>query len=215
MDMETSFYEESNTPSLWGLFVNAGYLTISKEVRMDKYRIRIPNNEVQKEFMSLTAYYLNVSDTLLSNLFSALEERKQKDFIFNYENILLQMSSFHDFKDENSYHAERYAERLLILGMCAWLQNDYIIMSNRESGKGRYDIVLHAKKKFLPSFVMEFKYMKKEDFEKHPNALKNLAYEAINQIERNKYDIELTGDIIHIGLAHAGKEVEIIWREVM
>lgn len=213
INMGTSFYEQADTENLWGLFVNAGYLTIDNILRMNQYRIRIPNNEVREEFMSLTAHYLKISDTLLNNLFSALEERKQEEFISNYESILLQMSSYHDLKDENSYH-------MLMLGMCAWLQNDFKITSNRESGKGRNDIILDSKKGFLPSFVIEFKYLNKEDYEqqstdpkKKPELLKQLAKEAILQIEQNKYDCELTGEIIHIGLAHAGKDVEMIWKE--
>lgn len=55
--METSFFEQSQTSSLWGLFVNAGYLTIEKKVDIynSEYRLRISNSEVLKEFSSLTA----------------------------------------------------------------------------------------------------------------------------------------------------------------
>lgn len=54
--METSFFEQSQTSSLWGLFVNAGYLTIEKKVDIynSEYRLRISNSEVLKEFSSLT-----------------------------------------------------------------------------------------------------------------------------------------------------------------
>ena len=55
--LETSFYEASSTESLWGLFVNAGYVTITKTVseKLGVYEIRIPNEEVQEEFRSLTS----------------------------------------------------------------------------------------------------------------------------------------------------------------
>ncbi|WP_296878672.1 AAA family ATPase [Thomasclavelia sp.] len=63
--LETSFYEVSTTPCLWGLFINAGYLTIVET--MDEtsgyYKIKVPNKEVQNEFKSLTSYYLKVSET--------------------------------------------------------------------------------------------------------------------------------------------------------
>lgn len=53
--LQTSFYEMENTPSLWGLFVNAGYLTITKTINAitDRYRVEIPNKEVRKEFVEL------------------------------------------------------------------------------------------------------------------------------------------------------------------
>ncbi|HJC36668.1 MAG TPA: AAA family ATPase, partial [Candidatus Merdibacter merdavium] len=70
--METSFFEVSSTESLWGLFVNAGYLTIEKVIsaRDGRYVLRIPNEEVQQEFRDLTASYLNVSESNLSAMFN-------------------------------------------------------------------------------------------------------------------------------------------------
>ena len=55
--METSFYEVNTDASLWGLFINAGYLTIDEIIseRDSIYSLRIPNEEVQKEFQKLTA----------------------------------------------------------------------------------------------------------------------------------------------------------------
>lgn len=67
--LETSFYEEAEIGSLWGLFINAGYLTIDKQIRNNYYRLVIPNEEVQNEFKSLTVYYLNAKDTDFENLF--------------------------------------------------------------------------------------------------------------------------------------------------
>lgn len=46
--------------------------------------------------------------------------------------------SYNDLKDENSYH-------VLFLGICAWLSNDYKIISNRKEGKGRCDFILKTK----------------------------------------------------------------------
>ena len=64
MNLQTSFYEVESTLTLWGLFVNAGYLTIDQVIDlMDSYyRIRIPNEEVKKEFKNITDYYLSLED---------------------------------------------------------------------------------------------------------------------------------------------------------
>lgn len=206
VSINTSFYEQSNTENLWGLFVNAGYLTIDQELPMKKVRIRIPNQEVQEEFMSLTAYYLHVSDTLLNDLFAALLTEDEAAFLETYRTILLTLPSYYDLKNENSFH-------MMMLGMCAWLSNDYTISSNREKGKGRSDIELRAKTNRFPSFVMEMKYMKTEEYKKHPEALKVLAQEGLQQIQKQTYDIDLTGKVIYISLAHAGKDVEMIWQK--
>lgn len=55
VNLQTSFSEGTNTSTLWGLFVNAGYLTISKvlDYLRSKCRIKIPNNEVEREFVQL------------------------------------------------------------------------------------------------------------------------------------------------------------------
>ncbi len=202
--METSFFEVSSTESLWGLFVNAGYLTIEKVIsaRDGRYVLRIPNEEVQQEFRDLTASYLNVSESNLSAMFNGLRYEERERFAQSYADMLLSLPSYHDLKDENSYH-------VLFLGMCAWLSNEYEIKSNREEGKGRCDIILKAKKERLPSYVLEFKYLKEAD----EKELEASARAAIDQIEEKRYDIELTGKVILVGLAHAGKEVRIAWQE--
>ena len=202
--METSFFEVSSTESLWGLFVNAGYLTIEKVIsaRDGRYVLRIPNEEVQQEFRDLTASYLNVSESNLSAMFNGLRYEERERFAESYADMLLTLPSYHDLKDENSYH-------VLFLGMCAWLSNEYDIISNREEGKGRCDIILKAKKEGLASYVLEFKYLKEADTER----LEESAKEAVLQIKEKRYDAELQGRTILIGLAHAGKEVWIEWQE--
>ena len=204
--METSFFEANTTASLWGLLINAGYLTIDKTISFDqnKYIIRIPNQEVQKEFQDLTSYYLKVSDTELSDLFDALIDEEQKSFEIRYQKLLMTLPSYHDLKDENSYH-------VLFLGMCAWLKNDYKIISNREVGKGRCDIVLQSKDENKTSFVFEFKYIR--DNETSQERLQTVAKQAVEQIRDRQYDIEIKGKVVYIGLAHHGKDAAIEWQE--
>lgn len=201
--METSFFEVNITENLWGLLVNAGYLTLDEIIGEGEYVLRIPNQEVQKEFQSLTAFYLNVTGTDLNGLFNALRRLRKEDFIDKYQNILLTLPSYHDLKDENSYH-------VLFLGMCAWLNNDYEIISNKEEGKGRADIILKTKKNSLPSYIFEFKYLK-EDMDK--DGLKKNAKKAVEQIREKQYDAGLQGKVIYIGLAHHGKDAIIEWQE--
>ncbi len=204
VNLQTSFYEVESTPTLWGLFVNAGYLTIDQVIDlMDSYyRIRIPNEEVKKEFKNITDYYLSLEDGQLNRLMRYLRYEQADKFIKEYKDILM-IPSYHDLEKENSYH-------MMMLGMCLCLDKDYEIISNREVGKGRDDLILKAKDEKRTSFVLEFKYLKedKKDFEK---ALDELSNKAIQQIKDNKYDYGLKGKIIYIGLAHHGKDVRIKW----
>lgn len=201
--LDTSFYEINSISCLWGLLVNVGYLTIESVVSIlrGRYVLRIPNQEIRKDFQNLTSYYLEVSDEALDNMFEGLIINNKEKFLQNYRKILLTLPSYHDLKDENSYH-------MMILGMCAWLSNDYEIISNREVGTGRCDIVLKAKKDNQTSYILEFKYTKDSSVD-----LKELTKVAIHQIRERQYDIELTGKVIYIGLAHYQKEVEIEWVE--
>ena len=204
VNLQTSFYEVESTPTLWGLFVNAGYLTIDQVIDlMDSYyRIRIPNEEVKKEFKNITDYYLSLEDGQLNRLMRYLRYEQADKFIKEYKDILM-IPSYHDLEKENSYH-------MMMLGMCLCLDKDYEIISNREVGKGRDDLILKAKDEKKTSFVLEFKYLKedKKDFEK---ALDELSNKAIQQIKDNKYDYGLKGKVIYIGLAHHGKDVRIKW----
>lgn len=199
--MDTSFFEVNNTENLWGLLVNAGYLTLHKTISIQDslYIIKIPNQEVQLEFRKLTAYHLKATETDLTVLFNSLKRCKKEDFEDRYRKILLTLPSYHDLKDENSYH-------MMLLGMCAWLSNEYEVISNREVGKGRCDIILKSKKNQI-SYILEFKYTNDSSVD-----LKQLAKSAIDQINSRRYDSELSGTVIRIGLAHCQKNVEIEWQ---
>lgn len=206
VSMQTSFFEEADNSTLWGLFVNAGYLTVTKEIDLlkGKYRIEIPNKEVKQEFIKLTEYQLGLSSGTLDTVTESLAKEDQETFLESYQEILM-VPSYHDLQKENSYH-------MMMLGMCLCLNKDYEIISNREVGKGRDDLILKAKDEKKTSFVLEFKYLKedKKDLEK---ALDELSNKAIQQIKDNKYDYGLKGKVIYIGLAYHGKDVSIKWVE--
>lgn len=199
--MDTSFFEVNNTENLWGLLVNAGYLTLHKTISIQDslYIIKIPNQEVQLEFRKLTAYHLKATETDLTVLFNSLKRCKKEDFEDRYRKILLTLPSYHDLKDENSYH-------MMLLGMCAWLSSEYEVISNREVGKGRCDIILKSKKNQI-SYILEFEYANDSSVD-----LKQLAKSAIDQINSRRYDSELSGTVIRIGLAQYQKNVEIEWQ---
>ena len=204
--LQTSFYEVANTPNLWGMFVSAGYLTVTKSIDAlnDLYRVEIPNKEIRKEFINLTEYYLALQTGQLNDVVYNLLQEDRDEFFDSYQNILM-LPSYHDLNDENSYH-------MMMLGMCICLSNNYKVISNREGGKGRCDIIIQAKDEKKTSFVIEFKYFKedKKDFEK---ALDKLSNEAIQQIKDRKYDYNLKGKVIYIGLAHHGKDIMMKWIE--
>lgn len=202
VQIETSFYEYQSSESLWGLLINAGMVTISEIVDMDLYTLRIPNQEVGRVFRGLTAHHLQVSESSLGQLFLNLRRKNMERFAEQYRRIVFELPSYHDLKDENSYH-------MLMLGMCAYLSGDCEIKSNRESGMGRSDIVLKSRNGKYPNVIMEFKFTKDEKEELH-----HLAEEAIRQVKEKKYAAGLQGPVWYMGLAHCGKNAEVVWEEV-
>ena len=119
--------------------------------------------------------------------------------------MLIQSVSCYDTARENFYHG-------LVLGLCAMLDNRYIIASNREAGEGRYDIALWPKDDKMPGIIIELKAEKNAD----TAALKELANIALEQINDKKYDTEMQAKsvkkILKYGIAFSGKHVEIVCR---
>ena len=196
VDLQTSFFEINKATTLWGLFLNSGYLTVTKIPETDELQteIRIPNQEVMTSFRKIAERYGGFADSSLDDLFGALQRRDMEDFKKAYEQIILTCTSFHDGSGENAYH-------MLFLGMCVYLSNDYTVHSNIESGHGRADIVLEAKRQGKPNFVFEFK--QGEDIE-------SLAKEAMKQIHEKQYDAGLKGETILLGIAHNLKHCQIV-----
>ena len=122
---------------------------------------------------------------------------KAEAFAGEYKRLLRTLPSYYDLKEENSYH-------MMMLGMCTFLTGDYDVESNRESGMGRSDIILRAKTEGKPNIIMEFKYTRNENKD-----LRELAGEALEQIERKDYAAGLQGEVVCIGLGHRGKEAKV------
>ena len=199
VDFSMTYYEKMDEANLWGLLVNAGIVTITKEIEEDYYRLRVPNLEVWKVFKELTACHLKIDERHMEKMLNALKRKDMERFAEEYQGVLLELPSYHDLKDENSYH-------MMTLGMCAFLRKDYDIKSNRETGEGRSDICLYAKHDRYPNLILEFKYTKdeKDDLEK-------LAEKALEQIKEKQYPqslLQYTGQIILIGINYDKKTKE-------
>ncbi len=116
--------------------------------------------------------------------------------------IVLSVSSYHDFGNEAEkvYHA-------LVIGLLIWISNTHEVKSNRESGYGRYDIMIIPRDSDKIGYVIEFKSVDKDENETVENALKA----ALAQIEAMQYETELKErGIKHIkklAIAFSGKEV--------
>lgn len=177
IDVYSNFNELKNTEQIWYLLTNAGYLTPVEEIDFGKYSIRIPNEEVHYFFeRDFIRNFLGSVDNFDRTL-SYLLEGDFDNFAYELENIMLNSVSCFDFNSnskESHYH-------VFILGMLLGLRRRYYIHSNREGGRGRYDLVVEPMDKSKNGLVIEFKVAKeKEELEK-------VSEEALAQIEEKRY----------------------------
>jgi hypothetical protein len=188
-DMECSYIELKNNRTLWGLLINAGYVTVLE--RLDEFfvKVRIPNGEVGSEFLKIIADMANVQSSDLYIMFKSLFLKDMDNFMKIYSRLVVDCTSYFDAK-ENAYH-------MLFLGMCISLGHLYKIKSNIESGYARSDIRMESLSEERPHIIIEFK---------QGEALDALKDDALNQILEKQYYEGLKGDALCIGIAHNSKQ---------
>ncbi|WP_339019797.1 AAA family ATPase [Fusobacterium animalis] len=187
---------------IWELLLFSGYLTIDKKIDKKLYSLRLPNREI-KELFKDEFIDISFGESQFIKTMESLKRNKLEDFEKNLQKILLNSTSYQDTKNEDFYHG-------LILGMTLYLDSQYYVTSNKESGLGRYDVTIEPKNKNNKGYILEFKVTKnEEDLEKE-------AKQAIEQIISKKYDISLKErgikDIIILGVAFCGKLVKVSYK---
>ncbi|WP_339059485.1 ATP-binding protein [Fusobacterium animalis] len=187
---------------IWELLLFSGYLTINKKIDKKLYSLRLPNREI-KELFKDEFIDISFGESQFIKTMESLKRNKLEDFEKNLQKILLNSTSYQDTKNEDFYHG-------LILGMTLYLDSQYYVTSNKESGLGRYDVTIEPKNKNNKGYILEFKVTKnKEDLEKE-------AKQAIEQIISKKYDVSLKErgikDIIILGVAFCGKLVKVSYQ---
>jgi len=197
IDFKKTFQEKTKARNLWGLLVNAGYITVEKKVRNDTYRVRVPNKEVYEEFTKIVLDYTRIDENDIGDMFNALLDKDIDEFKEIYKQIVLECTSFYDgTQKENSYH-------MLMLGMCVYLKDRFKVESNAETGHGRADITISPLFEGGLNVIIEFKSKEDKD-------LQAQAEEALQQIKDNKYYTGMKGDILLLGIAHDKKKIEMV-----
>ena len=178
---------EQNEENIWGLLLGTGYLKVTEVVDLATgiYKVKIPNYEIKILFQSIIRDWFNdkVIGNNLNTILKDLVTLKLDEFEKKFKVLVTQMFSYMDVGEntaENFYHA-------FVLGMLVGLKDSYYVKSNRESGYGRYDIMLEPKDKNGNSFIMEFKVLENEEEKTIEETIEN----AKKQIEERKYEEDL------------------------
>ena len=208
IDIYSNFNELNSPEQIWYLLTNSGYLTPVEEIDFGKYSIRIPNEEVhyffERDFISHFLGSIDNFDKTLEYLLSGDLE----DFSYELESIMESNVSCFDFTSkskESHYH-------VFILGMLLGLRRKYYIHSNREGGRGRYDLVVEPMDKSKNGLVIEFKVARSKE------ELLSSSEEALKQIEEKNYTRELKmrgiKRVVLVGISFYQREFEVVGKVI-
>jgi hypothetical protein len=196
---------------LWSFLLMGGYLKQESERRNEGqektyYSLSIPNKEVRATYTDMIDSYFSakIENKKLEIMLKALIEGDIQLFEKMLRKVVAAIFSYHDFgaEPEKVYHA-------LVTGLLIWITNTHEIKSKRESGYGRYDIMIIPQDLRQTGYVIEFKSVDKEDNETVETAVKA----ALDQIEAKQYETELIErgikNIKKLAIVFSGKDVYV------
>lgn len=197
-----------NTDVLWSLLLFSGYLSFDKKELIDGIyyvNLKIPNIEVRYFFQNTISNWFEIGfgNKKYNEILESLISGNIKLFSKIFRAFVLKSFSYFDVsgnEPEKFYHA-------FVLGLLVSLDKTHLVRSNRESGYGRYDVMIIPNDKTLPGIIMEFKKVDKDDDE----TLEISAQNALEQIEEKQYEQELKdlgiNRIIKLAIVFDGKKV--------
>jgi len=210
----------ANTELLWTLLHFSGYLTVDKELSITDYSLRIPNYEISFVFRKIIMDWLNLDVKIKQSLLIDTTKHLTNNDIGKFEKGFKKIIGDIETWLATSLHTNDEPENIYqsyVLGLLAIIGDDYVIRSNRESGEGRYDIILIPHNKSCYGVVIEIKQLKIQENESEKECWKRInakIIEATSQIESNQYYKELVDHriekIIQLPIVFVGKEPFIL-----
>ncbi len=203
--------------AIWSLFLAGGYLKVVKsefDISSGRYsyELALTNQEVKMLFEDMVEGWFS-DETVPYNDFLKAFLAKDLDYMNEYMNRVAE-ATFSTFDTGRNPSDDTNPERFyhgFVLGLIVELAGKYRVTSNRESGFGRYDVMLEPLEKTKDAFVLEFKVFNP----RKEKTLEDTVANALQQINEKDYDCELLSrgiqkeNIFHYGFAFEGKKVLI------
>lgn len=167
---ELTYREMDNINNIYSFLLLTGYLKVIKDRGENQYELIIPNKEVYEIYkQSFMSYFEDYTTSKKNELYQELVDGDAKKVNLLLNDILLRSISYFD-NQESFYH-----------GFLVGLLNDYEVVSNRESGNGRFDVCVLPENILGTVVLIECKYSISED------DLIDDAKEGARQIVEKKY----------------------------
>ncbi|MDE6851623.1 MAG: ATP-binding protein [Lachnospiraceae bacterium] len=203
--------DDHDASAVWSLLFASGYLK-AVEIQGDIYELELTNYEVRGMFESMVKGWLRKDRTHYNRFVKAMLQDDLESMNEYMNRFALSTISYFDVGNKPSDQAE--PERFyhgFVLGLLVDLRDRYEIISNQESGFGRYDIMLKPLNETDDGIILEFKVWnpRKED------TLEETVQSALMQIEQKQYEQALLNQgiskerIRKYGFGFRGKEVLI------
>ena len=213
-------YLDGDENSLWSLLLAVGYIkadNVIKHGEITECDVSVTNQEVMEMFRYEILAMFENGNAIYGDFVDALLEHRTEELSDILMDIAYTSMSYFDVGRRPSERAPENFYHGLVLGLIVSLRDKYRIVSNRESGRGRYDIAMYPLHEGQDAFIMEFKV---HDANKEKDLIAT-AENALQQIEEKAYEADLLAAgipkerIYKLGFAFEGKDVVVMQSEIL